>query len=74
MRAPPLRDRLDKATLQKLYNEQGLTNVQIAQRYGAASSNVVVLMDKYGIPRRPRGGKLMPLGVLKSANDQFVVG
>jgi hypothetical protein len=54
MRAP-LKERLDKATLEKLYNEQRLTTVQIAQRYGSASSNVIVLMEKYQIPRRSLG-------------------
>jgi hypothetical protein len=56
MRAPPLRDRLDKATLEKLYNEHGLSTVEIAQRFGSHSPNVIVLMEKYGIPRRSKGG------------------
>jgi hypothetical protein len=55
MRKRPLRERLDKSTLQKLYNEQGLTTVQIADRYGSFSSNVIVLMEKYRIPRRSQG-------------------
>jgi hypothetical protein len=55
MRAPPLRDRLDKATLEKRYNEQRLTTAQIGERYGCAWSNVIVLMEKYGLPRRSRG-------------------
>ena len=56
-RAAPLEYRLDKATLEKLYNEQGLSTVQIAERFGSASSNVIVLMEKYGIPRRSRGAR-----------------
>ena len=58
-RAAPLEYRLDKATLEKLYNEQGLSTIQIAERYGSYSSNVIVLMEKYGISRRPRGRKKM---------------
>jgi hypothetical protein len=54
-RAAPLRERLDKATLQNLYWQQGLNTKQIAERYGSFSSNVLVLMDKYGIPRRSQG-------------------
>ena len=54
-RARPLRERLNKATLEKLYNEHALTTVQIAQRYGSYSSNVIILMEKYGIPRRSKG-------------------
>jgi hypothetical protein len=55
MRKPPLRERLDRETLEKLYHQQGLTTVQIAKRYGSFSSNVLVLMEKYGIPRRSQG-------------------
>jgi hypothetical protein len=54
-RLPPLRERLDKATLEKLYVKDGLTTVEIAERFASHSPNVVVLMQKYGIPRRPRG-------------------
>ena len=54
-RAAPLRDRLDKATLEKLYIKDELSTSQIAARYGSASSNVLILMEKYGIPRRSRG-------------------
>jgi len=54
-RKAPLRDRIDKATLEKLYHQQGLTAGQIAQRYGSFSSNVIVLMQKYKIPRRSKG-------------------
>lgn len=55
MRKPPLGERLDKATLEQLYHEDGLTSLQIAERYGSFSSNVLVLMEKYGIPRRSQG-------------------
>jgi len=54
MRNGPLRDRLDKETLEQLYWKHGLTTGQIGQRYGASSSNVVELMRKYGIERRSR--------------------
>jgi hypothetical protein len=54
-RAGPLRERLDKATLEKLYHKHGLSTVQIAKRYGSHSPNVLVLMRKYGIPRRSQG-------------------
>jgi hypothetical protein len=55
MRARPLRDRLDSKTLHKLYWDQKVTTKQIAERYGSFSSNVLVLMTKYGIPRRDKG-------------------
>ena len=54
-RSAPLRTRLDKATLERLYNGQGLSTVEIAERFGSYSSNVIVLMEKYGISRRPKG-------------------
>lgn len=54
-RGPPLRDRLDKTTLEKLYNLAGLSTVQIAARYGSNSQAILKLMDDYGIPRRSRG-------------------
>lgn len=52
---PPLRDRLDKATLEKLYNQCGLSTVQIADRYGTNSPSILRLMNAYGIERRSRG-------------------
>ena len=55
MRAPPLRVRINKAALQKLYNEKGLSTVDIARRYSSHSPNVIALMEKYGIPRRSTG-------------------
>jgi hypothetical protein len=54
-RGPSLRDRLDKGTLEKLYNQSGLSTVQIASRYGSNSPAILKLMDEYGIPRRSRG-------------------
>jgi len=54
-RGLPLRERLDKATLEKLYNQAGLSTVQIAARSGSNSSAILKLMDDYGIPRRSRG-------------------
>ena len=61
LRARPLRERLDKATLGKLYHKDRLTTVQIAERYGSYSSNVIVPMQKYGIPRRSTGRGKRPL-------------
>ena len=55
MRARPLRERIDRETLHKLYWGQRLNTKQIAERYGSSSSNVIVLMKKYGIPRRSQG-------------------
>lgn len=58
-RGPSLRQRLNKATLEKLYHKDGLSTVQIGARYGAHSPNILKLMDEYGIPRRSRGeGKI----------------
>lgn len=54
-RGPSLRERLDKLTLEKLYNEAGLSTVQIAQRYGSNAPAVLKLMEEYVIPRRSRG-------------------
>lgn len=55
MRARPLRERIDKATLQRLYWDDGLSTIDIAERYGSYSPNVIVLMKKYEIPRRSQG-------------------
>lgn len=52
---PSLKERLNKRTLNKLYNEAGLSTVQIGARYGARSPQVLKLMDEYDIPRRSRG-------------------
>jgi len=54
-RGPTLRDRLDKATLEQLYNQSGLSTVQIADRYGTKSPVILRLMVEYGIARRSRG-------------------
>ena len=54
-RRPTLKERLDKRTLEKLYEEARLSSVQIATRYGARSPQVLKLMDEYGIRRRSRG-------------------
>jgi transcriptional regulator of aromatic amino acid metabolism len=54
-RKTPLRDRIDKATLEKLYHGHGLSTVQIAERLGSHSANVLALMKEYGIARRTRG-------------------
>ena len=54
-RGPTLKERLDKGTLVKLYVFSGLSTVQIAQRYGTTSPQVLKLMVEYGIPRRTRG-------------------
>jgi transcriptional regulator of aromatic amino acid metabolism len=54
-RSPSLKERLDRATLEKLYNQAGLSTVQLAQRFGTSSPQILKLMDEYGIPRRSRG-------------------
>jgi hypothetical protein len=60
-RKAPLRDRIDKETLERLYWKEGLDSKRIAERYGSFSSNVLVLMEKYGISRRSQGaGKRKP--------------
>ena len=59
MRAPPLRERIDKATLEELYWKQRHTAMQIAQSYQTSYPNVLALMAKYGIPRRPPGKNVL---------------
>jgi transcriptional regulator of aromatic amino acid metabolism len=54
-RAASLGERLDKATLERLYNQSGLSTAQIAQRFASSSPAVLRLLDEYGIPRRSRG-------------------
>ena len=53
-RGPSLRERLDKDMLHKLYTRDGLSSVQIAQRFGTQSPSVLKLMAEYGIERRSR--------------------
>ena len=55
MRKGPLRHRIDKTTLQKLYSDAGLSSVAIAERYGSQPATVLTLLEEYGIPRRSRG-------------------
>ena len=54
---PSLKERLDKPTLDKLYNTHGLSTVQIAERFCTRSPQILKLMSEYGIERRSRGGK-----------------
>ena len=49
-----LKDRLDRETLERLHLRAGLSYVEIAERFGTRSSNIIKLMDEYGIPRRVR--------------------
>jgi hypothetical protein len=56
MRSRSLRERVDKEMLHRLYWDDGLSTKQIAMRLKSYSSNVIALMEKYGIPRRSRGG------------------
>ena len=56
-RGPSLKERLDKATLIRLYEVSGLSSLTIAERYGVQPSSILLLMEEYGIPRRSRGGK-----------------
>ena len=54
-RGTSLRERLNKETLEKLYNQSGLTVTQVAARYGVGHAAIIKLMAEYGMPRRPRG-------------------
>lgn len=54
-RGPSLQERVEKPTLEKLYNQAGLSTLQIASRYASNSPAVLRLMKEYGIPRRSRG-------------------
>ena len=53
LRGTPLKERLDRVTLERLYIQVGLTAAQIASRYSSHTSTVLKLMSEYGIPRRP---------------------
>jgi hypothetical protein len=44
---------MDKATLERLYNQERLSLSQIAQRFDVTPQAVWARMRKYGIPRRP---------------------
>jgi hypothetical protein len=46
-RGPTLKERLDKTTLEKLYNQSGLSTIQIATRYGSTSPQILKLMKEY---------------------------
>jgi hypothetical protein len=54
-RGPSLKERLDKPTLLRLYEASRLSTVQIAERFGVKSPQILKLMDEYEIPRRSRG-------------------
>lgn len=54
-RNPTLKQRLNKATLEKLYHRDGLSTTQNGARYGAHSPQILMLLKEYGIPRRSRG-------------------
>jgi hypothetical protein len=54
MRAAPLRERIDKATLERFYWDEGLSTIEIAERYGSYSPSVIELMKKYEIPGRSK--------------------
>ena len=54
-RGPSLEERLNRRTLEKLYNDDRLSSVQIGARYGARSPQVLNLLDEYRIPRGSRG-------------------
>jgi hypothetical protein len=55
MRPPTLKQRLDKPTLVKLYEFNGLSTATIAERFGTGSAQILKLLVEYEIPRRPRG-------------------
>jgi hypothetical protein len=54
-RGPSLKQRLDRSTLLRLYEQSRMSSVQIAERYATTSSQVRKLMEEYEIPRRSRG-------------------
>ena len=61
IRGPKLKDRLDKATLVRLYEFSGLSTGTIAERFGVTSGKIHTLMDEYGIPRHnKRTGRIKP--------------
>ena len=49
-RGPSLRERVDRETLRKLYEVSGLSTADIAERFGAKSSQILRLMNEYKIP------------------------
>lgn len=55
LHGPSLKERLDRPTLLRLYETSGLSTVQIGERYGVRSTQILRLMEEYEIPRRPRG-------------------
>ncbi len=48
----PLRRRLDKATLYRLYVRDGLSTTMIGERFGTQGAAVRTLLAKYEIPKR----------------------
>jgi hypothetical protein len=58
----PLKERLDKTTLERLYHRAGLSYAEIAERYGTRSANVIKLMDEFGVPRRKRRSRRQRCG------------
>lgn len=52
-----IKERLDRETLNRLYIEDGLTQVEIAKRYGCTPQFISLLVSEYGLrlnsPTRP---------------------
>lgn len=46
----------DAALLRRLYWEEGMTTVEIGERYGTGHRTVIDTMENLGIPRRPAHG------------------
>ena len=52
---PPLRERLERETLHRLYVTEQLTTIQIAERVGSNRESVRKLILAFGIPMRSTG-------------------
>lgn len=50
-----IKERLDPATLTALYCDDGLSQADIAGRYGCSPQFVSLLLREYGIRRSPSG-------------------
>lgn len=47
-----IKQQLDPGTLRRLYVDDGLTQAEIARRYGCTPQFVSLLLAEYGIPTR----------------------
>jgi hypothetical protein len=55
MKAPPLRDRISRDYLERLYVREGLTTAVLAERLGTNRESVRRLIHLYGLPMRSKG-------------------